>query len=67
MTCAKCSPCKSDRLVLCKEHFEAWPRGMTLEEYVTPNPLKPDPVIYKPGSSTAEDYPYVKEELHDDR
>lgn len=61
MICAKCSPGKSDKLILCREHFDAWPRGMTLEEYVTPTPLKLEPKFCKPGQSGAEDYPYLKD------
>lgn len=38
---------------------------MTLEEYVAPESLKPEPVVYKRGHSTAEDYPYMKDDGDD--
>lgn len=66
MICAKCSPGKHDKLVLCKEHFEAWPRGITLEEYVAPEPMELKPKVFKPGESGAADYPYLKDFDHDD-
>lgn len=64
MPCARCQKKLPGNGMICKECFNAWPKGKTLYEYLG-GEIKPEPVKFPAGLSTMYREPriYEKDEL----